>query len=97
MSRATIHFGEHAHPVAKGMYRDSTQENCGLIANQVAKTPSATNSAIALSASKDFLTNYLFHNGEGEKEMLKAEEMEEIMDHFQYLSRPNIQNVISSF
>jgi len=32
MSRVAIHFGEHAHPVAKDMYRDSTQKICGLIA-----------------------------------------------------------------
>jgi len=50
-----------------------------------------------LSASKDFLTHYLFHNGKGEKEMLQGEEMEEVMDCFQYLSSPNIRNVISSF
>ena len=29
--------------------------------------------------------------------MLKAEEMEEVMDRFQYLSSPSIRNVISSF
>jgi len=28
MSRAAIHFGEHAHLVAKDMYRDSIQEIC---------------------------------------------------------------------
>jgi hypothetical protein len=79
------------------MYRDFTKTICGLIAEQVDKTPKALNFAIALFASKDFLMNYLFHNGEGEKEMLKGEEMEDVMDCFQYLSSPNIQNVISSF
>ena len=97
MTRATIHLGQHGHPIARGMYRDSTEVICGLIAEQVAKTPTATNSAITLSASKDFLGHYLFHNGEGEKKMLKAEEMEEVMDRFQYLSSPSIRNVISSF
>jgi hypothetical protein len=97
MTRAAIHFGDHNHPVAKGMYRDSSVEICGLIQEQVARTPTATNSAIALSASKDFLTNYLFHNGDGEKKILNMEEMEEVMDRFQYLSSPNIRNVISSF
>jgi hypothetical protein len=79
------------------MYRDSTEKICELIGEQVAKTPTTTNSAIALSASKDFLTTYLFYNGEGKKEMLKGEEMEEVMDRFQFLSSPNIRNVISSF
>ena len=97
MTRAAIHLGHHGHPVAKGMYRDSTEVICGLIVEQVAKTPTATNSAITLSASKDFLGHYLFHNGEGEKKMLKPKEMEEVMDRFQYLSSPSICNVISSF
>ena len=97
MSRAAIHLGHHLHPVAKGMYRDSTDRIYGLIADQIAKSPTTTNSAIALSASKDFLTNYLFHNREGEKQMLKGEELEEVMDRFQVLSSPNIRNVISSF
>ena len=97
MTRAAINLGDHGHPVARGMYRDSTEVICRLIAEQVAKTPTATNSAITLFASKDFLGNYLFHNGEGEKKMLKAEEMKEVMDRFQYLSSPSIRNVISSF
>jgi len=97
MNRSAIHFGEHSHQVAKGMYRDSAKEIHKFIAEQVSKTVAATNSAIALSTSKDFLTAYLFHNGEGEKEMLRGEELEEVMDRFQYLSSPNIQNIISSF
>ena len=97
MTRATIHLGKHSHPVAKGTYRDSARGISQLIAEQVAKTPSATNSAIALSANKEFLTNHLFHHGEGEKQILKGKEMEEVMDHFQMLNSPNIRNVISSF
>ena len=97
MTRAAIHLGDHGHPVARGMYRNSTEVICGLIAEKVAKTPTATNSTITLSASKDFLGHYLFHNGEGEKKMLKVEEMVEVMDRFQYLSSPSICNVISFF
>jgi len=90
MSRATIHFGVYAHPVAKSMSRDSTEEISRLIAEQVAKTPKATNFAIVLFVSKDFLMNYLFDNGEGEKEMLKEDELEDVMDCFQILSSSNI-------
>jgi len=96
MSRTAIYFGNHSHPIAKGMYKDSAQEINGLIAEQVSKTLSATNSTIALSANKDFLIAYLFHN-EGEKEILRGEELEEVMDCFQYLNSPNIRNIISSF
>ena len=97
MTKAAIHLGKHSHPVAKGTCRDSAKEISELIAEQVAKTPTATNSAIALSASKDFLTNHLFHHGEGQKKILKGEEMEEVMDRFQMLSSLSIWNVISSF
>ena len=97
MTRAATHLGKHSHLVAKGTYRDSAKEISELIAEQVAKTPTTTNSAIALSVSKDFLTNHLFHHGEGEKEILKGKEMEEVMDCFQMLSSPSIRNVISSF
>ena len=82
MTRAAIHLGKHSHPVAKGTFRDSAKVISELIAEQVAKTPTATNSAIALSVRKDFLTNHLFHHGEGEKQSLKGEEMEEVMDRF---------------
>jgi len=54
------------------------------------KIPTTTNSTIALYANKDFLINYPFSNKEGEKEMLKGEEMEEVMDYFQFLISPNI-------
>ena len=97
MTRAAIHLGDHCHLVARGMYRDSIEVICGLIVEQVAKTLTSTNSAITLSANKDFLQHYLFHNGEGKKKMLKAKEMEEVMDRFQYLSSPSIRNIISSF
>ena len=97
MTRAAIHLGKHSHPVAKGTYRDSAREISELIADQVARIPTAANSAIALSTSKDFLTNHVFHHGEGEKQIMKDEEMEEVMDRFQMLSSPSIWNVISSF
>lgn len=96
-TRVAIHLGYHNHLVAKGIYRDSAKEISHLIAQEVAFKPTATNSTIALSASKDFLVNYLFHHREGEKRFLKGEEMEEVMDRLQILSSPNIRNVISSF
>jgi len=32
ITRVAIHFRDHNHPVAKGMYRDSIVKICGLIA-----------------------------------------------------------------
>ena len=82
ITRTAIHLGKHSHPVAKGTYRDFAKEISELITEQFAKNPTATSSTIALSVSKDFLTNHLFHHGEGEKQILKGEEMEEVMDRF---------------
>ena len=70
-SRACIHLGYHRHPVAEGQCRESMETITGLIASEVAKTPTAKNSAIALAASKEFLETFLVHSGPGPKEMLR--------------------------
>jgi len=72
MNLAAIYFKGHANPIAKGMYRSLATNTCRLIVELVAKTPMATNFAIIFSTSNDFLANYLFYNGEGEKEMLRG-------------------------
>jgi len=97
MSRAAIHFRYHTYLAVKGMYRDPVEKISGLFVEQVAKTLTTTNCAIALFASKEFLRNYLFYNKEGEKEMLKGQELEEVIDSFQYLSSPNIRIVMLLF
>jgi len=82
MNRAAIHFRDQIHMVAKSIYRNCTSKIYKIIAEQISKTLTTTNFVIALSASKDFLMNYLFHHGEGKKVMLKGKEMEEVMDCF---------------
>jgi hypothetical protein len=61
----------------------------------VSKTPTAKNSAIAMAASKEFLDKYLIHSGPGPKKMLWGQELEDVVDKFEHLSSPNLQNTIS--
>ena len=53
MTRACIHFGIHAHPVKIGDYRDSIEHTTSFLSEQIQSTPTATNSALVLEASKD--------------------------------------------
>ena len=57
MTRAAIHLGHHGHPVARGMYRDSFEVICELIAEQVAKTPTATNTTSRQNRHDDGTTS----------------------------------------
>jgi len=51
-----------------------------------------------LNASKTFLAHHLFNeNGEGPMEILQGEKLAKVMDKFQPLCSPNIQNLIISF
>lgn len=97
ITRVCIHLGNHIHHVAFGTCRASLDTIFGLIANEVSKTPTATTSAIALAASKQFLGNHLIHNGDGPKEMLQGKLLEDVIDRFQILSSSNIRNIVSSF
>jgi hypothetical protein len=70
MSRACIHLGMHNHPVFDGICQETLNTTSGLIAQEVSKTPTTKNSAIAMAASKEFLDKYFIHNSPGPKKML---------------------------
>jgi hypothetical protein len=95
MSRACIHLGMHNHLVSAGICQDTLDTISGLIAQEVSKTPTAKNSAIAMAASKEFLDKYLIHTGPGPKKMLRGQELEDVLDKFEHLSSPNLRNTIS--
>jgi hypothetical protein len=90
MSRACIHLGMHNHPVSDGICRETLDTISGLIAQEVSKTPTAKNSAIAMAASKEFLDKYLIHTGPGPKKMLRGQELEDVLDKFEHLNSPNL-------
>jgi hypothetical protein len=94
MSRACIHLGMHNHPVSDGICRETLDMISGLIAQEVSKTPTAKNSAIAMAASKEFLDKYLIHTDPRPKKMLRGQELEDVLDKFEHLSSPNLRNPI---
>lgn len=59
MTRACIHFGSHAHPIKVGDYRDTVELTTNLLSDQVEHTPTATNSTIALEATKELVEDML--------------------------------------
>jgi hypothetical protein len=48
-----------------------------------------------MAASKEFLDKYLIHSDPGPKKMLRDQELEDVLDKFEHLSSPNLQNTIS--
>jgi hypothetical protein len=85
----------HNHPFSYGICRETLDTISGLIAQEVSKTPTAKNSTIAMAVSKEFLDKYLIHSGPGPKKMLWGQELEDVLDKFEHLSSPNLQNTIS--
>jgi hypothetical protein len=80
MTRACIHMGLHHHPVSHGVCRESKVEIHDLIGREVERTPTATNSAIALAASKEFLAKYLLRTGSDPNKVMDLESMKFVMD-----------------
>jgi hypothetical protein len=66
------------------------------VANEVAKTPTAKNSAIVMAASKQFLADYILKSPfPGEKNHLHGASLEVVMDKFSTLASPNCRNFVA--
>jgi hypothetical protein len=87
----------HNHPVSNGICQHTLNTISSLIANEVTKTPIAKDSAIALALKKELLDGHIFHSSPGLQEMLWNKALEGILDKFEVLSLPNVQNMISLF
>jgi hypothetical protein len=59
MTRACVHLGVHEHPVKNGEYHDFKDHSCTLLAEQVERTPHATNSSIVMEATKELMGELL--------------------------------------
>ena len=98
LNRACIHVGTHQHPIAKGICRESVERVTKIVGNEVNKTPTAKNSAIALAASKEFLSSEIFAlDREDTPEPLRGDSLVKVMERFRILSSPNIRNAIATF
>lgn len=97
MTRACVHLGSHCHPVKIGEYRDVAEKIKTLIGEQVEKTPTATNSAIVLEASKEFLGELLLFADGSTQEELTLDELIPVFDKFKHMSSPSIRNQVTTF
>ena len=96
MTRACVHMDVHSHPIAVGVCHESESTRISLIIYQVERTLSATNSSIAMAASKDFLAKHLLRPKHCDATMT-VEDMKTVMENYANLASPNIKNAISNF
>ena len=68
-----------------------------IVALEVAKTSTAKNLAIALTASKELLDTFLVHRSHILKEMLRGQDLKKVMDKFRLFSSLNFHNKTSTF
>jgi hypothetical protein len=59
MTRTYVHFGNYNHPVKIGAYRDDIARGESVVEDQVQRTPTATNFAIVLEATKEMVGDML--------------------------------------
>ena len=91
-----MHMGIYSHPIAVGVYREFESTIISLMGKQVERTPSATNSSIAMATSKEFLAKHLLCLEQCDTTMM-VEDMKTVMEKYANLAFPNIKNVISNF
>ncbi len=95
ITRATIHFEVHKHPMADGKCREFMDEIKRLIIEEVDHTP---NAKILLGAGKTFLATHLLDDsGDGIAELLNGKQLEQIQYKFTKLSPRNINNLVFVF
>ena len=85
MTRAAIHTARHVHPVSDEVCLDSLDLMYDCVAQDVAKTPNAKNSAIVMATSKNFLADWLFRPTPGQAH-LQGALLDNVMDRFSNLS-----------
>ena len=97
MQRAYIHLGHHRHPVKISDYYCIRKKIVELIEEHVERTPQAPFSKIVMEASKDLLSEYLFHNEDDPGRMLSVEELEPVFDSYKELNSPSLINKVTTF
>ncbi len=99
LTRVAIYLGTHDHPMVEGRSRKKFNQVKSLVAEEVSCTLGGgycVNHCVVVS--KTFLSEHLLNeDGEGPMEVLKGNELCQVMDKFITLSSPNIWNLIASF
>ena len=91
-----MHMGVHSHHVTVGVCREFESTVISLIGEQVECTLSATNSSIAMAASKEFFAKHLLCLEQCDATMT-IEDMKTVMEKYANLASPIIKNAISNF
>ena len=97
LTRAFIHLGIHKHPVKDGELRDMQERTRDLIGEQMERTPSATNSAIIMDATKELLGDLLLRPDGELPKTLDLSKLMPVLDKCKYFSSPSIRNEVTSF
>jgi hypothetical protein len=97
MTRACIHLGSHAHPVKVGLDREFVERADSILGEQVQRTPTATNSAIIMEASKDLLGGLLLHPDGTTHTTLTFNELVPVLNTCKHMSSPSIRNKVTTF
>ena len=95
LTRACLHLGLHSHPVADGDCRETLETVKNLVKQAFHSKPEAKTSAIALSASKEFLGTQLLRSGDDSgSSHFDGHSLGSVMDKFSGLTSPNVRNQV---
>lgn len=97
LTRACVHIGRHAHPVALGECRETIQTVKKLVREEVARSPGAPASAIALAVSKNWLATAMLAPVGETATPFDLTSMKDFMGRFKNISSPNIRNHVHFF
>jgi hypothetical protein len=97
MIRACLHLGIHEHPVKVGKDQEIKERMRKLIEEQVERTPKATNSAIVMEASKEFVGELLINPDGAPILKYDLEELVPVLEKCKYMSSPSIKNNVTAF
>jgi hypothetical protein len=97
MTRASVHLDIHEHPMKNGEYQDFEDRSRTLLAEQVERTPHATNSSIVMEATKELVGELLLRPEGAPAKTFTFEELVPILDKCRYMSSPSIKNDVTSF
>jgi hypothetical protein len=86
MTRACVYLGVHEHPVKNGKYQDFKDRSRTLLAEQVERTPHATNSSIVMEATKELVGELLLRPEGAPAKTFTFEELVPVLDKCRYMS-----------
>jgi hypothetical protein len=78
-------------------YQEFKDRSRTLLAEQMEKTPYATNSSIVMEATKELLGKLLLNPKGAPAKTFTFEELVPILDKCRYMSSPSIKNDVTSF